>query len=52
MIDTAATRSDLRQEVTDVLGWKMTAVAGLPSKSFTNYEASTQNGQMETTILW
>lgn len=37
----AAILSDLRQDVTNVLTRKMTAVAGLPSKSFTNYEAST-----------
>lgn len=36
---TAANLSDLRQKVTDVLMWKMTAVAGLPSKAFKNYEA-------------
>lgn len=47
---TAATLSDLRQEVTDVLMWKMTAVAGLPSKSFMNCEVPTQNEQIKTEI--
>lgn len=47
---TTATQSDLRYTVTDEVMQKITAVAGLPFKSFKNYETSTEsvngNGNM------